>query len=100
MSASPPGINVPLDAEPEQAYDPLRLCVFTTVAILAWVLSPPIAVMAFSAVGLWGYFRARRAGLLRSRCLLGDTRLVMVYLGLAFAAAAFFAIRNLSDWLA
>ena len=31
-------------------------------------------------LGAVGYVRARRAGLLRSRCKLGDTRLVIAYL--------------------
>ena len=70
-------------------YDPLRLCVFTTVAVIACVLGP-IAVLAFALVAIGGYARARRAGLLRSRCKLGDTRNVLVYLGVvaAFAAVA------------
>jgi hypothetical protein len=63
------------------AYDPLRLCVFATVALLAWVLGP-VVVLAFAALGFLGYLRARRAGLTRSRCVLRDTRLVLGYLGL------------------
>ena len=40
-------------------------------------------------LGAAGYVRARRAGLLRSRCKLGDTRLVIAYLVvLALAGAA------------
>ena len=66
-------------------FDPLRLCILATVALLAWVLGP-IAVAVFAAVGFTGYLRARRAGLLRSRCKLGDTRLVLVYLGVLVAA--------------
>jgi hypothetical protein len=60
--------------------DPLRLCVFATVALLGWLLGP-VALLGFAALGFVGYARARRAGLLRSRCLLGDTRLVLAYLG-------------------
>lgn len=74
--------DVPAEAPP---FDPLRLCVFATVALLAWVLGP-IAVAVFAAVGFAGYLRARRAGVLRSRCKLGDTRLVLVYLGVLVAA--------------
>jgi hypothetical protein len=75
--------------EPERRpYDPLRLCVYATVALLAWVLGP-VAVLGFAALGFAGYRRARRAGLTRSRCVLRDTRLVLAYLGLlAFAGAA------------
>ncbi len=36
-----------------------------------------------------GYARARRAGLLRSRCKLGDTRLVLLYLVVLAAGAAY-----------
>jgi hypothetical protein len=62
-------------------YDPLRLCVYATIALLAWVLGP-VAVVGFAALGFAGYWRARRAGLIRSKCVLRDTRLVLTYLGL------------------
>lgn len=68
-------------------FDPLRLCVYTTVALLAAVLGP-VAVLAFALVAVAGYARARRAGLLRSRCKLGDTRLVLVYLVVVAVLAA------------
>jgi hypothetical protein len=60
-------------------YDPIRLCVYATVALLAW-LAGPVAVVGFAALGFAGYWRARRAGLTRSRCVLRDTRLVLGYL--------------------
>jgi hypothetical protein len=66
-------------------FDPLRLCVFATVALIAWVTGP-VAVVVFAAIGFVGYLRARRAGLLRSRCKLGDTRIVLVYLAVLVAA--------------
>ncbi len=76
-------------------YDPLRLCVFTTIALIA-CLAGPIAVLAFAAVAIAGYARARRAGLLRSRCKLGDTRNVLIYLWtvavLAAAATPFWVL--------
>jgi hypothetical protein len=72
-------------ASDEAPYDPLRLCVFATIALLAWLLGP-VAVVLFAAVGFVGYWRARRAGLLRSRCKLGDTRIVLVYLAVVAAA--------------
>jgi len=53
--------------------------VYTTVALLACLLGP-LAVLAFAGIAIAGYTRARRAGLLRSRCKLGDTRLVLLYL--------------------
>jgi hypothetical protein len=66
-------------ASAEAPYDPLRLCVFATIALLAWLLGP-MALVFFAVLGAVGYGRARRAGLLRSRCKLGDTRLVIAYL--------------------
>jgi hypothetical protein len=67
-------------------YDPLRLCVYATVALLAWLLGA-WAVIAFAVLGLVGYVRARRAGLLHSKCALRDTRLVIGYLGIIAAVA-------------
>lgn len=65
--------------QPAAPYDPLRLCVYATIALLAWILGP-VAVVGFAALGFAGYWRARRAGLTRSRCVLRDTRLVLTYL--------------------
>ncbi|MGR6913266.1 hypothetical protein ACU635_03305 [[Actinomadura] parvosata] len=67
-------------------YDPLRLCVYATIALLAWLLGP-WAVLGFAALGFAGYWKARRAGLTRSKCFLRDTRLVLAYLGLIALAA-------------
>lgn len=75
----------------EPGFDPLRLCIFATVSLLTWIFGP-LAVLVFAVVGLAGYFRARRAGLLRSRCYLGDTRLVLAYLAAIAITAAGFAI--------
>jgi hypothetical protein len=78
--------------------DPLRLCVYATVAALAWWLGP-FALLAFAALGLAGYLRARRAGLTRSKCVLRDTRLVIGYLA-ALAAAALVGIGFVvADWV-
>ena len=74
------------DAE-QAAYDPLRLCIFATVALLGWLLGP-VALLGFAALGLVGYTRAYRAGLTRSKCFLRDTRLVIGYLALLAAAGA------------
>jgi hypothetical protein len=73
-----------------RAFDPVRYCVFTTIALIAWIASPPVAVAWTSGLGLWGYSKAYRAGLRRSKCVLGDVRVVMGYLGLAFAFGVFF----------
>lgn len=77
-------------ASGESGVDPLRLCVFTTVALLGWLLGP-WAVLVFATLAFTAYSRARRAGLLRSKCLLRDTRLVLAWLGL-LVAVAFVAI--------
>jgi hypothetical protein len=67
-------------------FDPLRYCIFTTLGLLAWIVGPEVVVSLASAAGLIAYWTARRAGLVKSRCILGDTRLVMAYLALAFLA--------------
>lgn len=71
-------------AEP---FDPMKLCVFATVALLGWALGP-WALLGFSLLAVTGYARARRQGLLRSKCKLGDTRLVLLYLVILAVAAA------------
>ena len=71
---------------PSAPPDPLRLCVATTVALIAWVLSPPVAVVVFGTLAIVAYVRAYRSGLLASRCKLGDTRLVLGYLSVAVVA--------------
>jgi hypothetical protein len=87
--------------DPVTPFDPLRLCVYTTVAVLACLLGP-VAVLAFSGIAIAGYAKARRAGLLRSRCKIGDTRLVLVYLSviavLAAVAIPFWIMLWVSVW--
>jgi hypothetical protein len=85
------------DSSAAATYDPLRLCVFTTVALLTWLIGPAV-VVAFAALGFAGYVRARRAGLTRSKCLLRDTRLVLGYLalvGLSALAGVVWQLRGL-----
>lgn len=82
-SADLAGPHRPADSP---AHDPLRLCILATVALLAW-LGGPFVLAFFAGLGLVGYARARRAGLLRSQCLLGDTRVVLAYLALLLAVA-------------
>jgi hypothetical protein len=53
----------------------------------------------FSGVALAAYWRARRQGLVRSRCKLGDTRLVMTYLGVLFFAGVGFTVYRVLDLL-
>ena len=73
---------------PAVTFDPIRFCVYTTVALLAWIVSPPVMVMAMSGLGLWAYARAVRAGLTRSKCVLRNPKLVLLYLGTVFSAGA------------
>lgn len=86
---------------PPAPFDPLRLCVYATVALIACVLGP-IALLGFSVLAIAGYARARRAGLLRSRCKIGDTRLVLLYLSvlavLAAIATPFWVMLWLNRW--
>lgn len=92
MSATPrpaaePGIpGTPVPREETAPFDPLRLCIFATIALLGW-LAGPFALLVFALLGFAGYWKARRAGLTRSACLLRDTRLVLAYLGLLVVAA-------------
>ena len=80
--------------------DPLRFCIITTVALIAWLVGPPAAVALMSGLGLVAYGRAWKGGLRTSKCLLGDVRLVLAYLGIAFAAGVFFAARQVIGALA
>jgi hypothetical protein len=79
-------------------YDPLRLCVYATIALLAWLLGP-WAVLVFAGVGFAGYLRARRGGLTRSKCVLRDTRLVLAYLAVIGIAAVVGIGFQVADWL-
>ena len=69
-------------------YDPLRLCIFATIALLGW-LGGPWVLLVFAALGFVGYWKARRRGLLTSQCFLRDTRLVLTYLALLVVAAGY-----------
>lgn len=85
---------------PEEAapFDPLRLCIFATVATLGWLFGP-LAVIVFAGVGFAGYWKARRAGLTRSKCYLRDTRLVLAYLFLLAVAGVVGLGLRIQDWL-
>ena len=73
-------------------FDPIRLCVYSTIGLLAWLLTPAVVVAGFSGVALAAYWRARRSGLVKSRCKLGDTRVVMTYLGILFLGGTGFTV--------
>ncbi|HZF11931.1 MAG TPA: hypothetical protein VFE33_24360 [Thermoanaerobaculia bacterium] len=78
--------------------DPLRFCVWTTVALLAWLLSPALVAAAFGFAGLVAYARAWRAGLRRSDCILGDPRLVMLYLAMVGVSGVGWTAWRLIAW--
>ncbi|GAA2603663.1 hypothetical protein GCM10010399_38270 [Dactylosporangium fulvum] len=82
----------------DKPYDPLRLCVYATIAALAWILGP-IAVVGFALLGFFGYLRARRQGLTRSKCVLRDTRLVLTYLGVLALAGVVGVGWQVYGWL-
>jgi len=72
---------------PRRSLDPLRYCIFTTVALLAWLLGPPAVVAAMSVLGLVAYGRAVRGGLAETRCVLRRPKLVLAYLAAALLVA-------------
>lgn len=76
-------------------FDPIRFCIFTTIALIAWICGPPLAVTLMSGLGLWAYTHAWRQGLRQSKCFLRDPRLVMAYLGGAFVLGLSFSVRDL-----
>ena len=84
--------------QPSGTYDPLRLCIFATVALLTWIFGP-FALLGFAGLGFAGYWRARRAGLTRSKCLLRDIRLVLGYLAVLATAGAVGAALRITDWV-
>jgi hypothetical protein len=53
-------------------------------------------VPLLAGLGLWAYARARRQGLARSRCVLGDTRLVMAYLAVAGVLGLVFIVKDIA----
>jgi len=90
------------DAPPSISFaipDPLHLCVYTTVSLLAWIFSPALVAALFAFLGLHAYVRAWRAGLRRSDCILRDPRLVMLYLGLIGAAGLGWTGWRLAAWI-
>jgi len=78
---------------PQGVYDPIRFCIFTTIALLAWLVGPPPVLVLMSGLGLWAYVVSWRRGLRESRCFLRDPRLVIGYLGIAFLVGAVLTAR-------
>ena len=85
----PPSLPPPAEEVTDAAaYDPLRLCIFATIALLGW-LGGPWVLAVFAALGFAGYWKARSGGLLTSKCFLRDTRLVLTYLAVLFVLAGY-----------
>jgi hypothetical protein len=77
---------------PVAVKDPLPYCIYATICLIAWVASPPLAIAFFAGLGLRKYWRAWRAGLRESDCLLGDPRRVMAYLATLMLAGVGYTI--------
>jgi hypothetical protein len=90
--------ELPQPIPPPAIRDPLPLCVYTTVALLAWIASPPLVAAVFGFAGLHAYAKAWRAGLRQSDCVLRDPRLVMLYLGLVAASGLFWTLWRVIAW--
>jgi hypothetical protein len=63
-------------------------CTLTAVALLAWLITPPVAVMIISGAGLISYAARARQAHVEGACILRDTRLRLAYLAAAFLAGA------------
>jgi hypothetical protein len=85
----------PRPIPPPAIPDPLPFCVYATVALLAWILTPAAVLAFFAARGFLAYRRAWCAGLRQSECILRDPRLVMLYLGILATAGATWTVWSL-----
>ncbi len=83
-----------MDRSTPTVFDPIRFCIFTTIALLAWACGAPFAVMVMSGMGLWAYAHAWHQGLRQSKCFLRDPRLIMGYLVIAFVLGLVFTMRG------
>jgi hypothetical protein len=92
LRAAPPRNPMPA---PPAIRDPVAACVWATVALIACLVTPAVALAGFAAYGLWVYAAAWRAGLRRTDCALRDPRLVMLYLGILAACGAVAAVVRL-----
>lgn len=80
---------------PATVKDPLPYCIYATVCLIAWAVSPALAAAFFAGLGLRKYWRAWRAGLRSSDCVLGDPRRVMAYLAALMIAGLGYTIWRL-----
>ena len=77
----------------------MRLCTYVTLALLCWLLTPALVVVVFATLGIVAYVRAYRQGLRRSRCKLGDVRLILAFLAVAWVAGAVGVAMRVADLL-
>jgi hypothetical protein len=80
---------------PTAVRDPLPYCIYATICLIAWAISPALAAAFFAGLGLRKYWRAWRAGLRASDCILGDPRRVMAYLAALMIAGVGYTILRL-----
>jgi hypothetical protein len=81
---------------PGMAADAMRACTLTLVALLAWMITPPAAVLLFATVGLVGVARAHFAGKVEGHCSLRRPWLVGAYLCVAWVLGAWFTVAEVA----
>ena len=91
--ADVPTVTYVAPAAAQASFDPLRYCVMTTVALLAWLLGPAIVILV-GGLGLWAYGTAIRGGLTRTRCVLRHPMLVLAYLAAVCVLAVVAVVRT------
>lgn len=82
------------------ASDTVRACTMTLVALIAWVITPPAAVLLFATVGLVGVARAHRAEKVIGHCSLGRPKLIVAYLAIAWLLGAWFTVAEVASLMA
>lgn len=75
--------------------DPLGWCVIATTALLTWLLGPA-ALAVLAAIGFVKYWRAWRGGRQDSQCILGDVRIVLIYLAVLTVVGTVATVWSLS----
>lgn len=90
---------LPASLVPPAVPDPLRYCIWATIALLAWLLTPAVLLVWFGGLGFARYLRAWRAGLRTTECWLRDPRWAMAYLGALALAGAGWAGWKLVRWV-
>ena len=101
MSASAPAtdpIKAWLAARPPlsraQKYDRLAFtfCKMGTVGLLAWLITPPLFVLAVALVAIFLYGKAVALGITRSQCILRRPLLIMGFWAAVAAADGYWLV--------